>query len=166
MGSRRSRRSRGASEAATEEIRVLNKFTVSCCESKDYPDFRDAGKADLENGMALQHPDFSGIYRYETTVFMDNATENGAKAQLCLTEVYDSAEVFVNGQSAGIRVARPYRYDITEALKNGENHIAIEVATTLERKAAAIGAGDGGMGAATPLSPTGLIGDVTLKIQE
>lgn len=156
----------GESEASTEEIRVLNQFTVSCCESKNYPDFRDAGKADLENGMALQHPEFSGIYRYETTVFMDNATENGAKAQLCLTEVYDSAEVFVNGQSAGIRVARPYRYDITEALKNGENHIAIEVATTLERKAAAIGAGDGGMGAATPLSPTGLIGDVTLKIQE
>lgn len=160
-----------------EKIYKLDKFTVSRCESRDYPNFASAEEADLENGMALRHPEFSGIYRYETTVSLENAKANEEaahkekahmaeyKAWLCLTEVYDSAEVFVNGQSAGIRVARPYRFDITEALGDGENRIAIEVATTLERKAATIGAGDRGMGALTPLSPTGLIGDVTLKIQ-
>ena len=155
-----------------EKIYKLDKFTVSRCENKDYPNFADVEEADLENGMALRHPEFSGIYRYETTVSLENAKANEeaahkekahmaeCKAWLCLTEVYDSAEVFVNGQSAGIRVARPYRFDITEALEDGENRIAIEVATTLERKA-----GDRGMGALTPLSPTGLIGDVTLKVQ-
>ena len=145
--------------AEVERNCVLDKFTVSRCENKDYPNFTDAGEADLVNGMARQYPEFSGIYRYETTV----RGENAKKAEICLTEVYDSAEVFVNGQSAGIRVARPYRYDITKVLKEGENQIVIEVATTLERKAAAIGAGDGGMGTPAPLSPTGLIGDVILK---
>lgn len=141
-----------------EKLR-LNEFRVARCEAKAYPDFQGEEQADLNHGMALVHPEFSGIYRYETTIRLDGWKQ----AELELQEVYDSAEVFVNGISAGILAAKPYRFEINDMLKDGENHIRIEAATTLERKAAAMGIGDGGMGALTPLAPTGIIGDVVLK---
>ena len=43
-------------------------------------------------------------------------------------------EIFVNGVSAGIQVAPPFRYDLTRLMSEGQNQIAIEVATTLERE--------------------------------
>lgn len=46
-------------------------------------------------------------------------------------------EVFVNGESAGIQIASPYRYDLSGLVKEGENVIRTEVATTLEREMAA-----------------------------
>jgi hypothetical protein len=37
----------------------------------------------------------------------------------------------VNGRSAGIRAWRPYRFDLTGALKPGRNTIQVKVANTL-----------------------------------
>ena len=72
-----------------------------------------------------------------------------------------SAEVFVNGISVGMRTARPYCYELGEL--DGEVSIVIEVATTMERKARAIGADVNGMGLPGPLSPTGILGRVELS---
>ena len=142
----------------SEEL-LLEGLKVVRCEAKDYPDFQGEEEADLAHGMARMHPQFSGFYRYQTVVSL----EGRKTAELELEEVFDSAEVIVNGRSAGIRVAKPYRFDITEFLQDGKNDICIEVATTLERKAAAMGITDGGMGKPTPLSPTGIVGNVVLK---
>ena len=140
----------------TEEVKCLESFLVSRCEAKDYPDFKEAEEADLARGMGVKHPEFSGFYRYETR--MQGGSD--VHTELVLEDVYEAAEVFVNGISAGTRIARPYRFDLTGLLKDGENEIAIEVATTLERKAAAMGIRDGGMGANSPLAPSGIIGEV------
>lgn len=142
----------------TEQVQKLKKFTVSRAEAKEYPRFTQPEEADLCCGMAVKHPEFSGFYRYETKAFGNGFEE----AELVLEDVYEAAEVFVNGVSAGIRIAKPYRFDLTGLLKNGENEIVIEVATTLERKAISMGIGDGGMGAVCPLAPTGIVGDVSL----
>jgi hypothetical protein len=40
-----------------------------------------------------------------------------------LGEVRDVAEVFINGQSAGILWKKPYRADISQLVKAGENDI-------------------------------------------
>ncbi|MCM1175948.1 MAG: hypothetical protein NC341_12980 [Blautia sp.] len=149
----------GALRKEPAEGLYLKDFRVTRCEAKAYPDFTGEEQADLIHGMALAHPEFSGIYRYETTVSL----EGWKRAELELQEVYDSAEVFVNGVSAGILAAKPYRFPIDDMVKDGENHIRIEAATTLERKAAAMGIGDGGMGTPTPLAPSGIIGDIILK---
>ncbi|MDY3920135.1 MAG: hypothetical protein SOZ59_14280 [Candidatus Limivivens sp.] len=140
----------------------LGDWTVSRCEAKAYPHFSDAEPADLEAGMAGLHPEFSGYYRYETGIVL----QDWRSAWLEIADAYEAAEVFINGISAGLRIAPPYRYEINGLLQNGENHIAIEVATTLERKAAAIGAGDGGMGTPAPMAPTGIVGRITLKRKE
>ncbi|NLJ34838.1 MAG: hypothetical protein GX358_01180 [candidate division WS1 bacterium] len=46
-------------------------------------------------------------------------------------QVRDCARTFVNGQEVAIRLWAPFEVDITEELRPGENHIAIEVAGTL-----------------------------------
>ena len=43
----------------------------------------------------------------------------------------------VNGMSAGVQIVPPYRFDITELVREGVNQIMIDVSTTLERERAA-----------------------------
>lgn len=141
-----------------EKVYELSDFKVSRCEAVHYPQFAEKEEADLCHGMAVKHQDFSGFYRYETKV----EGYDWKQAQLVIEDVYEAAEVFVNGVSAGMRIAQPYQFVLTDLLKDGENEIVIEVATTLERKARAMGIGDGGMGALCPLAPTGIIGKVSI----
>jgi len=52
-------------------------------------------------------------------------------ATLDLGKVVATAEVRVNGQAAGIRVAPPWRVDISRHVKAGENRIEVLVYNTL-----------------------------------
>ena len=134
----------------------LTDFTVSRCEAEAYPEFYGAEEACLPEDMSGLHPEFSGFYRYETKITADHIRA----AVLEIQDAYESAEVFVNGRSVGMRTAQPYLYELGDL--DGEVNLAIEVATTLERKAAAIGADVSGMGMPAPLSPTGIRGKVML----
>ncbi len=42
-----------------------------------------------------------------------------------------AAEVFVNGESVGIRVAAPFKFNLSKFIKSGENQIEVRVANTL-----------------------------------
>ncbi|MFC5630841.1 MULTISPECIES: hypothetical protein [Streptococcus] len=44
---------------------------------------------------------------------------------------YEAAEVFINGQSAGVKISPSYRFDTTGLFKDGENDLRIEVTNTL-----------------------------------
>ncbi|MGV7223748.1 MAG: glycosylhydrolase-like jelly roll fold domain-containing protein [Nitrospinales bacterium] len=48
-----------------------------------------------------------------------------------LGEVYVAAKVFVNGKPAGIKVAAPYKFDLSGMVQSGENEIEVRVANTL-----------------------------------
>jgi len=76
---------------------------------------------------------YSGGIRYEKTVILDPMTllKDDGKVELDLGRVVSSAEVFVNGKSAGIRVASPWRFDVKKLLTPGENTIEVEVYNTL-----------------------------------
>jgi hypothetical protein len=71
---------------------------------------------------------YSGGVKYSQTVPFDTVPKS---AVLDLGRVVASAEVFVNGKTAGVRVAAPWKFDITPFLKTGENKIEIEVYNTL-----------------------------------
>lgn len=141
---------------AKRECMELTAFRVSRCQAKEYPAFYGEEDADLINGMEGLHPEFSGYYRYETTV----RAENWQAACLTIGDAYESAEVFVNGASVGMVTAQPYFFELGDL--DGDVSLAIEVATTLERKGASIGADVQGMGTGAPLSPTGIVGEVSL----
>jgi hypothetical protein len=75
---------------------------------------------------------FSGGIRYEKIVTLDpRAWQDFEKVELDLGHVVSSAEVFVNGRSAGIKVAPPWRFDVKTLLKSGDNKIEVEVYNTL-----------------------------------
>lgn len=76
------------------------------------------------------HPDervnyYSGTATYRTT--FDFTPGKDFKYYLDLGEVDIVSEVTLNGQNLGVQWMKPFRVDITEALKAGENQLEIEV---------------------------------------
>ncbi len=69
---------------------------------------------------------FSGTATYQNSFKVDSeAVKNGMF--LDLGEVRDVAEIFINGKSAGILWKKPYRADISNLAKAGENDLKIEI---------------------------------------
>ncbi len=75
---------------------------------------------------------FSGTGRYETTVHLPEAYLNkGPRLVLDLGDVRNVAEVWANGEHAGVVWKRPYRLDVTGKLRSGDNTLRVEVTNLL-----------------------------------
>ena len=72
----------------------------------------------------------SGTVRYEGTMQLEKI-DTERSIQLELGNTYETAEVFVNGHSEGVRICKPYRFHLTGLLREGENQLAVEVTNTL-----------------------------------
>lgn len=117
-------------KAAGTVLRLEQNWIRSICRSIDYPKFKETKLVQLPDQLAEEKPEFSGFVRYENSFL----AEGNEKVVLEVTNAAEGVELFVNGQSAGIQIVAPYLFDITGLVKKGENEIAIEVATTLERE--------------------------------
>ncbi len=142
--------------------RLDSGWTRSICRSIDYPDFREEKEVILPDTLAEEQPKFSGFVRYKRRYQWDHPAE---KAVLEITDAYEGVEVFVNGQSLGIQILPPFRYDLSSALRIGDNQLRIEAATTLERENA--GLPDMirqylGLGEKQPACPSGINGEVRI----
>ena len=73
---------------------------------------------------------YSGAVVYGKVLTL-NKEHLKAGVVLNLGMVKTCAEVHVNGKLADVRLARPFRFDITNLVREGENHIQIRVANTL-----------------------------------
>jgi hypothetical protein len=73
---------------------------------------------------------YSGGAWYRKTVTLTPQQVRGG-ITLDLGKVVATAEIRVNGQGAGIRVAPPWRVDISKQVKAGENRIEVLVFNTL-----------------------------------
>lgn len=134
----------------------------STCDARAYPNFGEAKTVTLPDNLAEEQPAFSGFVRYESRF----TGEKGQPLSLELTEAYEGVEVFVNGRSAGIQIAPPYRYDLTNLVQAGENALTIEVATTLERQCYEFLKDDVRSkmrGLKEPVHGSGITGTVTLR---
>jgi hypothetical protein len=78
--------------------------------------------------LGLQNYSGIGIYRQTFTLSPAETTNETA---LDLGEAGVSAEVFVNGKSAGVRMCKPFKFNLTGLLIPGENRLEIRVANTL-----------------------------------
>ena len=130
-------------------------WNVSICETAAYPDFMPYGCMErLKNLNVPGELDrFSGVIRYETTVTL---RKPAPKMLLDLGEVYETAEVYVNGRFAGLRFAPPYRFELDGLLREGMNELMVEVRNTLGNKVR------DDMSRFMVLEPTGLLGPLTL----
>ncbi len=71
---------------------------------------------------------YSGGVLYKTSTHLEDINH---KTIIDLGKVAGTAEIIVNGQKAGIRVAPPWKQDITKYVKKGDNKIEILVFNSL-----------------------------------
>ena len=72
---------------------------------------------------------YSGGAWYRKTISID-AENLKNKLVIDLGDVVSSAQLLVNGKSAGIRLSPPFKFDITKLAKSGENKIEVLVYNT------------------------------------
>lgn len=113
-------------------------FTVELAEADDLQHFtllQEGVKADaLFNITSLDcKPNFSGKIRY-TAVFDSSALPSTEEIALDLVDAGTACKLSLNGENLGIRVTKPYLYDLSNHIKEGKNELVIEVSNTLANK--------------------------------
>lgn len=143
-----------------ERVPLKDGWMRSTCKGIDYPKFQKLKTINLPDNLAQEQPRFSGFVRYDNHFNL----KAYAKIVLEIKDAHEGVEVFVNGKSAGIQIVPTFRFDITEFVREGENLLRIEVATTLERQV-----GRRGIAAKIvypkPSALSGITGDVNLYIK-
>ncbi len=143
---------------AASTITLGGPWTVSMATSEQYPVFTPALVRPklLDMSRPDAFPTFSGTYRYETAF---ECTPEQPFATLDLGEAYEIAEIWVNGQSAGVRICPPYHFEVGALLRPGSNTLAIEVTNTLVKQQRDF------LSRFAPQEPAGLLGPVQLMMQ-
>jgi hypothetical protein len=91
------------------------------------------GLAPLGEWAQLGLGAYSGAVRYRQQ-FELTPGERSGRLYLRLGRVAATAQVFVNGQLAGTRIAPPWRLEITGLVRAGTNSVEIQVAHTLANR--------------------------------
>lgn len=118
--------------ASGEPIKLTETWKRSICRSIEYPNFGEKKEITLPDLLHEEEPYFSGFVHYENRF----EAKAGGQYVLEISDAHEGVEVFVNGTSLGIQIVPTYRYDLSPAVRDGENELVIEVATTLERETA------------------------------
>ncbi len=101
-------------------------------EGKDFPKIKKTliNLASWTEDPKIKH--FSGTGRHEIDFDISNDyIQKDIKLTLDLGKVGNVAEVELNGVKVGTAWMRPYRLDITKAVKQGRNHLVVLVTNTL-----------------------------------
>lgn len=103
-------------------------WRIELCTEADLPNYHLYKTTTILKNITSpdEIPHFTGNIRYTTSVVLDPAKHT----VLELGNVGQTAEVRVNGRPVGTRIFAPYRFDISEAVREGENTIEITVANT------------------------------------
>jgi len=100
----------------------------------------------LKSWEELGTAGFAGPATYSKQFTAAAAAPKGEHVYLEIGDVHDYAKVTLNGKDLGARAWQPYRWDVTSALKKGDNELKIEVNAT----PAGRGPGGGAPAAAAP----------------
>ena len=73
---------------------------------------------------------FAGTVSYRTS-FKFPHDPDVLHAELDLGDVWETAQLFVNGRDLGVKICPPYRYPVSSALQRGGNTIEVRVTNTL-----------------------------------
>lgn len=131
-------------------------FSLELADADEPWVFRPAGESDsfFNVTAADRYPRFSGKMRY--TFSLPVAKKPRGTLALDLGRVGQIAELSVNGTPLGIRVTPPYRFDVTDVLREGDNQVTVTVSGTLAPKVR------DRFSFWLPLSPSGLLGGLRL----
>ncbi|RTE08382.1 glycosylhydrolase-like jelly roll fold domain-containing protein [Paenibacillus whitsoniae] len=136
------------------EMEINSEWTVSLATAEAYPHFEEWGKQRTLINMSEAEclPRFTGTFRYETEFEWHTAANQGLK--LDLGEVYEIAQVWINGEEAGVCICPPYSLVVDGLIQKGQNKIIIEVTNTMVKEIPDF------LSAFAQQEPSGLIGPV------
>ncbi|WP_338533640.1 glycosyl hydrolase [Paenibacillus peoriae] len=134
---------------------INGEWNIGLSTSQEYPEFSKYFKETNLKNLALPElfPDFSGTVLYEIDFSVATLSE---KMILVIEEAYEVVDVWVNNNRVGTRISPPYKFDVTKELKQGVNHLRIEVTNTLVKEQKDF------LSQFLIQEPTGLIGTVSL----
>ena len=113
-------------------------FDIAVADSTDLTVFKayekDVKSDELFSITSIDRmPEFSGAVRYSCKFDSANLPKSG-NTGIDLGEVGITCRLSVNGNDLGMRLTKPYSYDLTGKLKEGENELIIEVYNTLAHR--------------------------------
>ena len=111
-----------------EACELNAEWRVEYCAESELPDYKPYKTVTELKSITDpdEMPDFTGNIRYTATVTLDPTMHR----VLDLGTVGQTAEVKLNGKKVGVRIFAPYRFDISDAVQEGENTLEITVANT------------------------------------
>ena len=132
--------------------KVNGSVKVDLYNYKDMTKLTESFTQENIDAISSKYPTFSGKIVY-TGEFKAKKTET---AILAFENVGENAELILNGVNCGMRPCKPFSFDVSKALKAGNNTYELVVRTTLAN------AIKDAVSVHTPLEPTGASGDVIL----
>ena len=110
---------------------LCGNWKVALATAREYPRFTTWKEltvlVDLSRKDLL--PSFSGTIRYELEFTLESVPD---LASLDLGEVYETAELWLNGTPMGVKICPPYVYKLNrQVLKQGKNTLVAEITNTL-----------------------------------
>jgi hypothetical protein len=150
-------RSRRWCDAGRIQPVTAGAWSVSTADAVSYPRFTPWRTIEALGSLCQPGllPDFSGTIAYETTFTAEGP--GGQGVFLDLGQVGETAEVWLNGSALGVRLGRPYVFDVTDHLRAGENRLRVEVTNTLVYEL------KDDFSRFLPQDPSGLLGPLTLR---
>ena len=132
IGDGRVRLDAAVADVSQVALRVEQKAGVYAGAAIRQPIRFECAEAELPLGDWSQYAleSYSGGAVYKKRFSLESEQLQG-EVVVDLGAVNTTAEVAVNGQSVGVRLARPYRYDITGQVHEGENDLEVTVYNTL-----------------------------------
>tara|TARA_R110002096_G_scaffold9533_3_gene37608 strand:- start:65386 stop:68844 length:3459 start_codon:yes stop_codon:yes gene_type:complete len=113
---------------AVNEMSLQNNWKLSFEKDWGTPEFIEVPElkslTELED-KTIQH--YSGTTTYSKTINLDDI---GAHTFINLGSVANIAELWCNGEKVAVKWAPPFMFDISEAVKKGENKLEIKVTNT------------------------------------
>lgn len=141
-----------------ETLSLSEGWSYSKARAIEYPNFGNKIPVDRLKPVSWEDPKFSGVIRYEKTFRL---TQKPERAVIRFEHVYEVMTLWVNEVKAGICIRPPYQMEIGHLLKEGENAICVEVATTPARDQLNYPEPPFVM-SHTAMEPTGIVGEVEL----
>ncbi|MFC1569446.1 glycosylhydrolase-like jelly roll fold domain-containing protein, partial [bacterium] len=94
-----------------------------------FPDLIDWIESEDRN---IRH--FSGVAVYHNSFQFSKISKDDSKIILDLGTVEEVARIYLNGRLLGIQSFSPFRVDVTDVIKNGDNYLVIEVANLMHNQ--------------------------------
>jgi hypothetical protein len=113
----------------------------------------------LKSWEDLGAPSFAGPATYRTQ-FTASPAPAGKRVFLEIGEVNDFARVKLNGKQLEAHAWQPYRWDVTDVVRPGNNELEVEVRTTVAGRGGGAPPPAAGRGRTVAPPPTGLLGPV------